>query len=65
MSPQEVAVRIREIAEQDDGRLRYPIGALAERVVATLLGQDDRERDAYLRAVAGADWWSRGDAAPD
>lgn len=65
LSPEAVADAIVAIADQDDGRLRHPVGALAERVIGSLLAQDDLTRDQYLRAVSGTDWWSHGTHAPD
>ena len=54
------------IAAADGSRLRWPADAVAEKVLATMLAQDDAERDAFLREVGESDWWSNGDAScPD
>jgi len=37
---------------------------LASRVLATVHGQSDTERDAFLRLAGGAQWWSEGLSAP-
>ena len=59
--PRLVGELLVEIAESDGARLRWPADAVAKRVMATLFAQDDAARDAFLREVAGSDWWSRGE----
>jgi NAD(P)-dependent dehydrogenase (short-subunit alcohol dehydrogenase family) len=49
-----------EIAKSDGTRLRWPADEVAEMVLKTMFAQDDAERDAFLRKVADADWWSKG-----
>jgi NAD(P)-dependent dehydrogenase (short-subunit alcohol dehydrogenase family) len=49
-----------EIAQSDGTRLRWPADEVAEMVLKTMFAQDDAERDAFLRKVADADWWSEG-----
>jgi NAD(P)-dependent dehydrogenase (short-subunit alcohol dehydrogenase family) len=53
-----------EIAAADGTQLRWPADAVARKVLATLLAQDDATRDQFLRNVSGTDWWSSGGAAP-
>jgi hypothetical protein len=64
LDPADVAKLFVRIAYTDETRLRWPADLLAERVLATMLAQNDAERDEFLRDVAGSDWWSRGDSAP-
>jgi NAD(P)-dependent dehydrogenase (short-subunit alcohol dehydrogenase family) len=49
-----------EIAASDGSRLRWAADEVAERVLGRMLAQDDAARDAFLREVAGTDWWSEG-----
>lgn len=62
--PNLVADLLVQIAESDGSRLRWPADAVATRVLETLLAQNDHDRDAFLREVAGTDWWSRGEDPP-
>lgn len=47
-----------EIANSDGTRLRWPADDVAKKVLGTMLGQTDSERDAFLRQVSGTEWWS-------
>lgn len=47
-----------EIANSDGAQLRWPADDVAKKVLGTMLGQTDAERDAFLRQVSGTDWWS-------
>ena len=47
-----------EIANSGGTQLRWPAGDAAKKVMGTMLGQTDSERDAFLRQVSGTDWWS-------
>ena len=47
-----------DIANSDGTQLRWPAGDVAKKVLGTLLGQTDSERDAFLRRVSGTEWWS-------
>ena len=47
-----------EIANSDGTQLRWPADDVAKKVLGTMLGQTDSERDAFLRQVSGTDWWS-------
>ncbi|MEJ8566247.1 SDR family oxidoreductase [Elongatibacter sediminis] len=49
-----------KIAHSDESRLRWPADEVAEMVLGKMFAQDDAGRDAFLRGVAGADWWSEG-----
>lgn len=62
--PADVAKLFVTIANSDESRLRWPADPMAEKVLATMLAQNDSERDDFLRNVAGSDWWSQGNAAP-
>ncbi len=62
--PADVASLFVSIANSDESRLRWPADPIAEKVLATMLAQNDSERDEFLRGVAGSEWWSRGDVAP-
>ena len=61
MDPKIVGDLFVKIAESDGSQLRWPADELAERVLATMLAQDDVTRDRFLRDVAGCDWWSNGE----
>lgn len=66
LDPADVASLFVEISKSDELKLRWPADVLSEKVLGTMLAQDDSERDEFLRSVAGSDWWSRGDAtAPE
>jgi len=52
------------IANSDQSRLRWPADPIAEKVLTTMLAQDDAERDEFLQNVAASDWWSQGAVAP-
>ena len=54
-----------EIANSDGSRLRWPADPVAEKVLATIFGQDDAGRDRFLRDVSGTQWWSEGREAPE
>lgn len=47
-----------DIANSDGTQLRWPAGDVAKKVLGTMLGQTDSERDAFLRQVSGTEWWS-------
>ena len=49
-----------KIAGSDGSRLRWPADEVAETVLGRMWAQSDAERDAFLREVAGTDWWSEG-----
>jgi NAD(P)-dependent dehydrogenase (short-subunit alcohol dehydrogenase family) len=53
-----------EVAASDGTQLRWPADATARKVLATMLAQNDAERDQFLRNVSGAEWWSRGETPP-
>jgi NAD(P)-dependent dehydrogenase (short-subunit alcohol dehydrogenase family) len=59
--PTDVANLFVEIASSDEHRLRWPADPIAAKVLATLHAQGDKARDTYLRGIAAADWWSRGE----
>lgn len=66
LDPADVASLFVEISKSDRSKLRWPADALSEKVLASMLAQNDSERDKFLRSVAGSDWWSQGDAtAPE
>jgi hypothetical protein len=49
-----------KIAESDGSRLRWPADEVADAVLGKMWAQADAARDAFLRDVAGTDWWSEG-----
>ena len=63
--PSVVAKLFVEIAHSDEPRLRWPADEVARGVLKTMFAQGDEERDAFLREVAGIDWWSEGREAPE
>ena len=62
--PGALAELLVEIARSDGRRFRWPADDVAERVTRTIFAQDDAERQLFLRAVAGVDWWIEGAEAP-
>ena len=62
--PQIVADAIVAIAHSDNPAFRYPVGAQAERVVSTLRGQSDDQREELIKAVNQTAWWSAGETSP-
>ncbi|MBS0614316.1 MAG: SDR family oxidoreductase, partial [Proteobacteria bacterium] len=65
MDPDHIGRLLVEIVRSDGSQFRWPADEIARRVLSTMWAQDDATRDAFLRGVAGSDWWSRGlDAAP-
>lgn len=58
--PRKIGELYVEIANSDGTRLRWPGDEVAVKVLKTMLAQDDASRDAFLRMVADADWWSEG-----
>jgi NAD(P)-dependent dehydrogenase (short-subunit alcohol dehydrogenase family) len=52
------------IADSDGSQLRWPADDLSRRVLNSLHGHSDAERDAFLRMAGGSDWWSNGDKLP-
>ena len=65
MDPAVVAKLLLTIADSDGSQLRWVADDLASRVLATVHGQSDTERDAFLRLAGGAQWWSEGLSAPE
>jgi hypothetical protein len=63
--PRILAELLVEIARSDGSRFRWPADDVAERVTRTMFAQDDAERQAFLRGVAGVDWWIDGAEAPE
>lgn len=64
MDPDIVGRLLPDIARSDGHQLRWPADEVARRVLGTMWAQDDAGRDAFLRGVAGTDWWSEGQDAP-
>ena len=62
--PRKVGELLVRIAQSKDDQLRWPADEVAKHVLGKLLALDDAGRDAFLREVAGCDWWRRGKAAP-
>jgi NAD(P)-dependent dehydrogenase (short-subunit alcohol dehydrogenase family) len=53
------------IADADGSRLRWPADDVARHVLGSVHGQNDAERDTFLRGAGGSDWWSDGLDPPD
>jgi NAD(P)-dependent dehydrogenase (short-subunit alcohol dehydrogenase family) len=64
LDPNIVADLLVQIAKSDGRQLRWPADTVARKVVATMFGQDDAARDAFLRGVSGTEWWSAGGSPP-
>ncbi len=64
-SPRRIGDLMVRISRSDGSQLRWPADDVAKTVLSTLLAQDDRSRDDYLRGIAGTAWWSQGRDAPD
>ncbi|MEZ5499725.1 MAG: SDR family oxidoreductase [Steroidobacteraceae bacterium] len=62
--PAGVAELMVRVSRSDGTRLRWPADPTAERVLAKMLGMDDRDRDTFLRSVADTHWWSVGQDEP-
>jgi NAD(P)-dependent dehydrogenase (short-subunit alcohol dehydrogenase family) len=60
MPAEQVGDLLPQIADSDGSRLRWPADDTARHVLACMHGQDDSERDAFLRGAGGSDWWSNG-----
>ena len=58
--PRQVGELYVKIAQSDGSQLRWPADATGVMVLKTMFAQDDAARDAFLRRVAGSDWWSEG-----
>ena len=56
--PSTVGKLLIDIVNSDGAQLRWPAGDVAIKVLGTMLGQTDSERDAFLRQVSGTEWWS-------
>jgi len=65
MSPELVGKLLPEIARSDGSRLRWSADDVARHVLASVHGQSDSERDAFLRGAGNSDWWSQGLQHPD
>jgi len=63
--PRQVGELFVTIAGSDGSQLRWPADEVAVKVLATMFGQDDAGRDAFLRGVSATDWWSRGETDAD
>lgn len=62
--PRIVAELFVTIAATNSAQFRWPADEVAEKVLATMFAQTDDARDAFLRSVAGSDWWSAGKDSP-
>lgn len=62
--PRNVGDLFVEIAQSDGSRLRWTADPVAEKVLSVMHGQNDSERDQFLRDVADVSWWSEGSDAP-
>jgi NAD(P)-dependent dehydrogenase (short-subunit alcohol dehydrogenase family) len=64
LDPKIVADLFVTIANSGSSQLRWPADPVAVKVLETMLGQNDQDRDDFLRGVAGSDWWSQGEENP-
>ena len=65
LNPDDLAELLPVIADSSGEQLRWPADAVAEHVLASMHAKNDAERDQFLRAAGGSDWWSSGrDHAP-
>lgn len=62
--PRNVGDLFVEIAQSDGSRLRWTADPVAEKVLSVMHGQNDTERDQFLREVADLSWWSEGSDVP-
>ena len=58
MDPGIIGKLLIDIANSDGTQLRWPAGDVAVKVLDTVFGQTDTERDAFLRQVSNTEWWS-------
>ena len=65
MPASQVGDLLPQIAAADGSRLRWPADDTARHVLGAMHGQDDAERDAFLRGAGGSDWWSAGLDSPE
>ncbi len=65
MPASQVGDLLPRIAAADGSQLRWPADDVARHVLGAMHGQDDSERDAFLRGAGGSDWWSKGLDSPD
>ena len=63
--PRQVGELFVRIANSDGSRLRWAADAVAERVLGTVFGLDDAERNRFLQDVADSKWWSEGMEVPE
>ncbi len=63
--PRQVGELFVRIANSDGSRLRWAADAVAERVLGTVFGLDDIERNRFLQDVADSKWWSEGMEVPE
>ena len=59
--PHKVAELLLSIAAEEKPAFRYPAGAQAQQVTATIRELDDAARERFIRAVNDTAWWSAGE----
>lgn len=64
LHPSHMAQLLLTIANSDGSQLRWPADELATRVLETVYGQSDAERDTFLRMAGDSDWWTNGRDQP-
>ena len=64
LDPRIVGALLIDIVDHEGSRLRWPADELSERVLGAVFGQDDVERDQFLRGAGDSDWWSAGKDRP-
>lgn len=64
LDPKIVADLFVRISTTSSTQFRWPADDVANKVLSTMFAQTDDERDAFLRNVAGSEWWSAGKDSP-
>ncbi len=64
MHPRVIGELLTRVADSDGSQLRWPADDIAVKVLQTLHGQSDAERDNFLRGAGNSDWWSDGRDQP-
>ena len=64
LDPDIVGQLLVRISRSSGQQLRWPADEIARKVLATMFGQGDAERDEFLTSVSGTQWWSDGSEPP-
>jgi len=63
--PKQVGELFVRIARSDGSRLRWAADPVAEKVLGTVFGLGDAERNRFLQDAADSKWWSEGMETPE